>query len=79
MKMWQQESQEELKKFVPKDLYMVIASFRNAIRNNLEIVDYNLTLREAEQVRDKLSELVDEDWQLDDDFKIRIVEQGEEI
>lgn len=65
-----------------ENLYMVIASYQNSIRNNLEIVDYNLTLDEAKKLSNKLEEEqeddeIDEDLLADGGFKI--VKQGERI
>lgn len=70
-----------------ESLYMVIASYQNSIRNNLEIVDYNLTLDEAQDLETTLrleqeNNQVNEDWLIDDVNSrdgIRIVKQGERI
>ena len=70
-----------------ENLYMVIASYQNSIRNNLEIVDYNLTFDEAADLVIKLQEEqenneIDEDWLIDDicgETSLQIVRQGERI
>lgn len=44
-------TEEHLKfKNQTQPLYMVVASFSNSIRDNLEIVDYNLTFDEATRI-----------------------------
>lgn len=70
-----------------ENLYMVIASYQNSIRNNLEIVDFNLTLDEAKDLETTLrleqeNNQVDEDWLIDDicdKTSLQIVKQGERI
>lgn len=51
--------------------YAVIASFKNCMRNNVEIVDYNLTLEQAENLKSQILELsdIDEDWELETSVK----------
>lgn len=58
------------------DLYMVVASYQNSIRNNLEIVDYNLTLQEAQTLK---RELVSnhENGEVDEDNLIEDTTYGE--
>ena len=55
-----------------KNLYMIIGIYKNSIRNNLEIIDYNLELSEAQdQVTTLRSQHAEnnidggEDWELD--------------
>ena len=55
-------------------LFMVVANYRNTIRENLEIVDYNLTYDEAVELRAKLLR-DDDDINLDADKPVRIVAQ----
>ena len=68
-----------------KDLYMVIASFKNVTRNNWEIVDFNLSKKEADALVSDIQwahrhKDVDEDWIIEDNGDmIKIVKQGEEI
>ena len=68
-----------------KDFYMVIASFENAIRDNWEIVDFNLSKKEAEALVSDIQwahghKDVEEDWTIEDNGgMIKIVKQGEEI
>lgn len=68
-----------------KDLYMVIVSFENGIRNNWEIVDFNLSKKEAEAVVSDMQwaqrhDDLDEDWRIEDNGDmIKIVKQGQEI
>jgi len=65
-------------------LYMIIGTYKNSIRNNLEIVDYNLTYEQAQEIVKDLTEQHangeiegGEDWELDEDLKI--IEQNERI
>ena len=54
--------------------FMVVANYRTTIRENLEIVDYNLTYDEAVDLRDELLR-DDDDINLDADKPVRIVAQ----
>lgn len=75
-----------LKKTEPK--YMLIGTYENSIRNNLEIIDYNLTKREAEAMKTDLIMQqnfgeTQEEWLLDTNVRgeldIKIVQQTEEL
>ena len=59
--------------------FMVIVDFKNCIRNNWEITDFNLSLTEANRIvkdmlRMKKTGEIDEDWDFEE---IRVVRQGE--
>lgn len=59
--------------------FMVIAGFKNCIRNNWEITDFNLSLEEANRIvkdmlRMRQTGEIDEDWDFEE---IRVVRQGE--
>ena len=59
--------------------FMVIVDFKNCIRNNWEITDFNLSLTEANRIvkdmlRMKKTDEIDEDWDFEE---IRVVRQGE--
>jgi hypothetical protein len=68
--------------------YMLVGSYENSIRNNLEIIDYNLTKREAEAMKTDLIMQqnfgeTQEEWLLDTNVRgeldIKIVQQTEEL
>lgn len=69
-------------------LYMVLATYQNSIRNNIEVVDYNLTKEQAESLKTDLNleqenGEIDEDWLIDvsihGDLEIKIMEQNERM
>lgn len=69
-------------------MYMLVGSYENSIRNNLEIIDYNLTKREAEAMKTDLIMQqnfgdTQEEWLLDTNVRgeldIKIVQQTEEL
>lgn len=73
-----------------KDLYMLVGSYKNSIRNNLEIIDYNIELSEAQdQVATLKSQHAEnnidggEDWELDTkvngDLAVSIVKQQRKL
>lgn len=75
-----------LKETEPK--YMLVGSYENSIRNNLEIIDYNLDKETAEAMKADLilqqnSGETPEDWLLDTNVRgeldIKIVQQTEEL
>lgn len=68
--------------------YMLVGSYENSIRNNLEIIDYNLDKETAEAMKVDLimqQSMGDtpEDWLLDTNVRgeldIKIVKQTEEL
>lgn len=69
------------------EFYMVIACFRNSIRDNLEIVDYNLSFDDAQDLALNIqypkpnSPFNDEDWELDvrEPNYIKIVPQATKL
>lgn len=80
----EEQWQEYLKfKNQTQPLYMVVASFSNSIRDNLEIVDYNLTFDEANEIavdlamHDKIYD--NEDWELDKSTGAKIIQQATRI
>lgn len=72
-----------------RDLYMIIGNYKNSIRNNLEIIDYNLELSEAQDqiatLRSQHAEnnIDNEDWELDTkvngDLAVFIVKQQNKL
>ena len=61
------------------DKFMVIVNFKNCIRNNWEITDFDLSLTEAngivkDMLRMQKTGEIDEDWDFEE---IKIVRQGE--
>lgn len=73
---------------IKEPLYMLVGSYENSIRNNLEIIDYNLTKREAEAMKTDLIMQqnygeTQEEWLLDTnvhgELDIKIVKQTEEL
>lgn len=73
---------------IKEPLYMLVGSYENSIRNNLEIIDYNLTKREAEAMKTDLIMQqnygeTQEEWLLDTNVRgeldIKIVKQTEEL
>ena len=68
-------------------IYMLVACFVKSIRNNLEIVDYNLTYAEAkmllENYKKQSRKETGSDWELDlmtdGEIAIKIVEQKERM
>lgn len=69
-------------------LYMLVGSYENSIRNNLEIIDYNLDKETAESMKADLilqqnTGDTPEDWLLDTNVRgeldIKIVQQTEEL
>lgn len=68
-------------------LYMIVAGYQNSIRNNFELVDFNLSKEQAENIKRNLVfsqkfDEIDEDWLIDEengDLCIKIIEQAERI
>lgn len=68
-------------------IYMLVACFVKSIRNNLEIVDYNLTYSEAKMLmanyKKQSRKETGSDWELDlmtdGEIAIKIVEQKERM
>lgn len=65
--------------------YMVIGAYKNSIRDNLEIIDYDLTYEQAQKIVKDLTEQHasgniegGDDWELDIGY-LKIFEQKERI
>ena len=57
-------------------LFMVVASYVNSFRNNLEIVDFNLTKKEADNLFLAIKREQAHITSYDDDEKIELTAQG---
>lgn len=68
------ENQEP--KHLEPEFYMVIAGFEDCVRENLEVVDYNLTLKEAKKLASTIQNNDDEFIDVD---VVKIVPQAEKI
>lgn len=67
---------EALAKHLEPEFYMVIAGFEDCVRENLEVVDYNLTLKEAKKLVSTIQNNEDEFEGVD---VVKIVPQAEKI